>query len=131
MGTLNRKSDFLKVEKRDNVANDPQFSFLTEFWETTEASRERSAQQLFDDFGYVMLVTEASNLGEPTTSCVNDIFAISNKCVAPRFMSLWQMPKHIVLCFFPLFRWKILVSNGRVRYLVHVSMLVLAHNSKS
>ena len=87
MGTLKRKSDFLKVEKRDkaissieklNAANDPQFSLLIEFWETTEASRERSAERLFDDLEYVMLVTEASNFGasenrsEPTASCVND-----------------------------------------------------------
>ena len=58
MGTFKRKSDFLIVENRDkaissneklNAANDPQFSLLVEFWETTEASRERSAEQVFDD----------------------------------------------------------------------------------
>ena len=57
-----------------NVTDDPQFSLLIEFWETTEASRERSAEQLFDNLECVMLVTEASNLGvsenrfEPTAS---------------------------------------------------------------
>ena len=40
-----------------------------------------------------MLVSEASNLGvsenrfEPTASCVNDIYVISNTCVVSRLMS--------------------------------------------
>ena len=110
-----RKRDFLKLENKDkrissnekfNVNNDPQFSLLTEFWETTEASRERSAEQLFNDLESVTLVTEVSNLGasgnrfEPAASCVNDTYAISNKCVASRLMSLWEMPAHVVWCYF-------------------------------
>ena len=44
----------------------------------TEASRERSAEQFFDDLESVAFVVEASNLGtsedriEPTASCIND-----------------------------------------------------------
>ena len=91
-----RTSRFLQL-KSFNVNNDPQFSLLTEFLETTEASRERLAEQLFNDLESAMLVTELSNLGasgirfEPAASCVNDIYAISNKCVASRLMSLWEM----------------------------------------
>ena len=53
----------------------------------------------------VMLVTEASNLDvsenrfEPTASCVNDIYAISNTCVAFKVEVIAEIPKHVVLCY--------------------------------
>ena len=56
------KSDLAKRQKR-----------------ATEASRERSAEQLLNDLESVALVAEGSDLGtseesfEPTASCINDI----------------------------------------------------------